>query len=292
MPREPEVDSKIILKLSSKQASERNEAEEVLEALGPEAVDALIAVLQKEAAAYRKRRTMAYVGLAAFVMVMIVLAALQSDNVAFITTFTSFMTFATASQLQKNAARKLAEYDDVRIVGHLAAQLDVQDGDLRKQVVPRLTQLLPKLRASDSVYITPEQHAALTRVLKRPNLKKELAFVEAVVRAMEQIGTEEDVEPVRRLAAENGPAARYPAIREAARECLPSLEERAERLREANTLLRAASAPESPPETLLRPASGSADVDPSGLLRPASTTVTQQDSGQGIHELPLRQGAD
>jgi HEAT repeat protein len=283
MPNEPEVDSKIILKLSSKQASERDEAQEALEALGPEAVDALIAVLQKEAVSYRKRRTMAYVGLAAFVVVMIVLAVLQSDNVAFITTFTSFMTFATASQLQKNAAKKLAEYDDVRIVGHLAAQLDVQDGDLRKQVVPRLTQLLPRLRASDSVYITPEQHAALTRVLKRPNLKKESAFVEAVVRAMEQIGTEEDVEPVRRLASENGPAARYPAIREAAR---------AERLREANTLLRAASAPESPSETLLRPASGSADVDSSNLLRPASTTVTQQDSVDPLHEQPLRQVAD
>ena len=66
----------------------------------------------------------------------------------------------------------------------------------------------------------------------------------------------------------------------------------AERLREANTLLRAASAPESPTETLLRPASGSADVDPSNLLRPASSTVTQKDSVDPLHELPLRQVAD
>lgn len=83
-----------------------------------------------------------------------------------------------------------------------------------------------------------------------------------ILRALEQVGGADAVPVVRQLAAKNSvcnpstPRKRWKQeIRQAAQECLPFLEQRAEEERLARTLLRAADASATTPDLLLRPVS-------------------------------------
>jgi hypothetical protein len=98
----------------------------------------------------------------------------------------------------------------------------------------------------------------------------EADFLVAILRAFEQIGDTRCVPYVEELAR----FADQKRVRDAAEACLPYLQELAENERSSQTLLRAASASGTTPDTLLRPAHALTETEPGHLLR---ASALQQD---------------
>ena len=160
--------------------------------------------------------------------------------------------------------QRLSEAWDPRAVGVLAVVAQERDAALKHQARQALTNLLPRVKASDAAYIDAEGMSALVALLEEVD---DDPLVLALLQALEQVGDESAIPGV--LALHDSPHV-HPKIRQAAAECLPALENRAHLARESATLLRASSGlnPAEAAALLLRPASGTtASTD--NLLRPA-----------------------
>jgi HEAT repeat protein len=269
---EPAIDEKVVARLSSKKAAERAKAEQALAQVSQEkAVEDLLALLNREAQK-RKKRIRFYIGFLVFYVVLMVLMAAtgHGENIgSFSGVFGAFASMAAFSQLQKNAAKALANYDDIRVVGALTEALESQDKNVIAVAEQKLIQLLPRLRASDAGLLNEEQRKILNKTL--PNRKKPGLAI-AILKAYEQVGDEKALAVVEKIANGEGRAA--PGVKEAARVCLPALQKRAENERAARTLLRPSAAPDDPSGILLRPAQGVGETDPGLLLRPVMDEET------------------
>src|SRR5207253_8221983 len=98
---------------------------------------------------------------------------------------------------------------------------------------------------------------------------RDASFIVAGMRALEHFGDSQALLYIRRFATipANSEVERW--VRDAALECIPELEALAAKEQTAQTLLRAADAPDSPESILLRPTSGASDPDDRQLLRPS-----------------------
>ncbi len=271
----PSLTPELVTKLSDKKVGERERAEQAIDRLGPDAVDALMAVLRKEADK-RKRKRWIIVLVLAYVVLMLgfMIATRNSAMIGSISSMGSVIVAVTAiSQAQKNAAKKLTEYDDIRTVGPLAEALHYQDKGLRNAAVERLGVLLPRLKASDHDLMTEEQKLALYKAIKLPLAKgagpADWAFLLAALGALEQIGDERALPFVDAIVERTPSGTKEPEVVEAARACRPALLERIEQQRVAMRLLRPSEAPADAGETLLRPTYGPGQSDPDLLLRPS-----------------------
>jgi hypothetical protein len=229
-------------------------------------VDSLLAVLAEERRKRRIRRRWITGGLLAWIAFMLALAIFLKDFASLnsLGWMSGVISAAyAASQAQKRVTKELAEFEDIRSVGPLAEALEYQDRALKAIAEDKLKRLLPRLQASDAGLLDEEQRKCLYRALRG----RDTNLILAVLKALEQIGDEQAVPFVQKLANGEGLAARYSGIREAAQECLPALQQRAERERSRQTLLRAASASDTPSDMLLRPASGALEADPQQLHR-------------------------
>ncbi len=267
----PAIDPKLLTKLRSKKREIRQEAERQLSSLGPEAVPALLELLEKESANRTKRRRWGVVVVGLYVGALITVAATgHSENIGAFGGMTStlFALFA-ATQIQKDAARVLAKYDDKRGVGRLAEALEYQDKAVTAEAEAALVRLLPGLLATDHGLLTPDQRRCLDRALVKHG-KSELAM--AILDAYEQVGDPDSVAVVERLAAGEVRKASPAVIRRAA-DVLPAMRVRAEAVRAAQTLLRPVeevgadmllrpveAGPTAPVETLVRPVDADADI--------------------------------
>ncbi len=171
------------------------------------------------------------------------------------------------------AAIELANSAGPRFVGPLIELLVAQTagfGSLDLNMIyTALIELLPRLQASDSHYLSEEQRSALNRMLtNRLGLSKSQAISLriAILKAYEQVGDTNALPVVQRLAEGAGPG-KDRSIREAAQQCLPYLQQRADQESASRQLLRAADATGTTPESLLRPATESSDTTPEQLLR-------------------------
>ena len=193
-----------------------------------------------------------------------------------------FGSIGAASQFQKSATEVIARFDDIRYVPELVNALAFSDKHMSDVARAALTNLLPRLSASDSEILDTEQRKLLHRWLTIKN--KESAFVQAILKALEQVGDERDLPAVQRMADREATTQREKTLRGAAQQCLPYVEQRAEQNRVANTLLRAATANESDTQSLLRPVSTAIGADPH-LLRPAngSQEITPILQAPGLH---------
>ncbi len=165
----------------------------------------------------------------------------------------------------EQVVNRLSESWDPRAVGILAVVARERDPTLTHRAMQALTNLLPRIRASDAAYIDAEGMQAL--ILLLPDAPETVQL--ALLQALEQVGDKRAIPAVSELA--DSPEVR-PDIQKAAAECLPALRQRARLVRDSATLLRA-SAAETPTEAasqLLRPVSG-APVPTDNLLRPAET---------------------
>ena len=190
--------------------------------------------------------------------------------------FTSFSSFSgmvgasvAVSKKHKNVARQLAKFKDPRAVGPMAELLDIQDRDVRTVIIEALTGLLPDLKASDAALLDTEQRAHLYHALNG----KDIALSLAILKALEQVGDSKALPIVEKLAAGEGKAAKEPRLQDAAQQALPALRQRISLQQASSQLLRASDAISTPPEQLLRAATGHAEQHAEMLLRASNSDI-------------------
>jgi hypothetical protein len=180
--------------------------------------------------------------------------------------------FTFPRALERRATALLAGQDYKESVGILIEALEVPTGEIKAAVMAGLVNILGHLAASDSHLLTLDHvrvlnfeligsdHYGYVPPITRSN------FQIAVLKAYEQIGDAHSLEVVRRITLEKPRAWARERVVEAAKQCLPYLEERIGRDRLNNRLLRPAGA-NSNEEELLRPATIGAVESPEELLR-------------------------
>ncbi len=161
--------------------------------------------------------------------------------------------------LRSNGVRRLLNFEDVRIVGPLIDALNFQDEVTQQEARQALVRLLPRLQASDAHLLNGEQRKQLRQVLFTDN--KKLAV--SVLKSYEHIGDGAELEAVERLLQN---AIGDVEVRDAALNCLPFLQLRAQQMQSSQTLLRA-SEHATTPDILLRPAANAQTEDETQLLR-------------------------
>lgn len=176
------------------------------------------------------------------------------------------------SKQRKEAVGRLSQLREKRAVGPLCDVLEFKNPEMTVMAKKALTELLPTLQASDAPLLNREQRAILYRSLS----ENDLPFSLVILKALEQIGDGKALPAVQKMAQAEAATAKQKEVREAARACLPFLEERAEREKISSTLLRA-SEPTIHPEVLLRPAETVTSTSPDELLRVPDEPPARQD---------------
>ncbi|HZO92059.1 MAG TPA: hypothetical protein VFB38_27320 [Chthonomonadaceae bacterium] len=178
---------------------------------------------------------------------------------------------------RREAASALSKAGDPRAVGVLALALRDGDSFVRNIAGSALRTLLPRVRASDTSYITPDQMNALLSLAYDEEDRLRLKI--PLLLALQQIGDERALPAVEHLLYDPSRD-----VRRAAKECLPFVTERVRRARESATLLRASSATSiaAMPDQLLRPASGAPPTQTPAdqLLRPMEPQPDTQAAGR------------
>jgi hypothetical protein len=192
-------------------------------------------------------------------------------------------TARAASGKAYQATWELSELKDPRAVNVLAVAAISADKDTRDVASDGLMRVLPMVKVSDAELITDQGMEAMIALLGTGKT----ALLTVILKSFEQVGDERAIPAVERLANAlippgdayalsraqwstwlRGTNAEREQVRDAAKECLPYLQARAEQKRSSSTLLRAAQEPEEVDQNLLRPAtSGETPVEQ--LLRPA-----------------------
>lgn len=180
--------------------------------------------------------------------------------------FLIFMSVGAFDLVQRQARKKfrleLLEKleNDKRAIGHLLMFISSGPSEeVTPYAINMLKTLLPSLHMDDANVIQLDQQEALVKLLRH----EDKGLVVAVLKALEQIGDERALVPVERLAMQT----KYPQVQQAAQECLPYLQTRAQEKERVLTLLRPSDSPTAP-ETLLRPTSAATDDAQEQLLRP------------------------
>lgn len=155
------------------------------------------------------------------------------------------------------------------------------DKELLPKIEAALVRLLPRLQATDAHLLNAAQRERLnSRLIQNLRLDPDhRELIVAILKAWEQVGDESALEIVRAIADSPVWTKQYShEEREAARHCLPFLEQSIERQRYSQSLLRASQASDPAPDTLLRPAAaGTLETEPQQLLRA---------SGPGTENVP------
>ena len=181
----------------------------------------------------------------------------------------------------------LSQINDKKQIGPLIRTLRVQNTPVRNLAKQSLIELLPTLRVSDASLLGPTERKILLRHLailpndpgyrdvkelfSRSAFRRELDFRLAILKVLEQVGGEQELETVKRL-ARSAPSPQNPIkipeeMRAAAQDCLPYLQARANDQRAGSQLLRASGFPAASGADLLRPATSSLETHPEQLLR-------------------------
>jgi hypothetical protein len=184
------------------------------------------------------------------------------------------------SRKARQAAGRLARLEDVSAIGGLVETLAFgHDSTGHAPAREALIRLLPQLKASDRDVLTEGQIALLRATLgtspyvtgnlfsglsRRLDAHTRLQI--AILKAFEQVGDSHSLPVISRLAKH----ASNPQVRAAAEECLPFVRARVDQARVSQTLLRAADASGTAPDTLLRPAHGGHATVPAELVRPGT----------------------
>lgn len=282
------IDPKLLQRLRSKKPAVREAAERELAAMGPEAVNALLEMLEKESVNRAKRKKIGIAVVCCYILLVILLAA--SGNGEKASSFSgmtgAWVALFAATQIQKDAARVLARYDDKRGVGRLAEALEYQDKVVQREVEDALVRLLPRLLATDHALLTPDQRRCLDRALLKRR-KADLAL--AILGAYEQIGDPDSVVVVERIADGHVKGAAPEVIARAA-EVLPAMRVRAEAVRAAQTLLRPVEVADA--DILLRPVESGPSGPVEMLVRPVDADeAPDQRSAEAAAETPNVVGA-
>ena len=141
--------------------------------------------------------------------------------------------------------RAIKELNDPKYVGMLAVlSPQIENNYTRECVDSALIRLLPWVKASNGASFTSEQMSAVIRLADhlRPDMRI------AALKALSQVGDDRAVWTVEQV-AQYDPVL---SVRDAARECLPTLIHRIRNAEEQSTLLRTCITPEQNSKDLLR----------------------------------------
>ena len=199
-----------------------------------------------------------------------------------------------ASRCKRALTAALSRVNAKKEVGALVRTLQVQNMPVRNLAKQSLITLLPTLHAGDASLLGPEERRILRRQLaivpndpgyrevkelfSRAAYRRDMDLRLAILKALEQVGGEQELAAVERL-ARGLPTLHsvYKApqeLRAAAQACLPSLQTRAEDQRAGTQLLRASSLPTPSAADLLRPAACGDSTPSEQLLRPGESPVS------------------
>jgi hypothetical protein len=172
---------------------------------------------------------------------------------------------------RRSIAKILALTNDIRFLGPALEMLarNTTDNEVVISLSSLWMDLLPQVRADHTHLLTAEQRGALVTLIGRAGDNMELLL--AVLKALEQVGDERAIPAVKRLIQGEFDVVRpshRASIKKAAADCLPYLQQNAERFQQANTLLRPSSSENAAaPAELLRPAAYSESTPSEQLLR-------------------------
>ena len=206
---------------------------------------------------------------------------------------------AAVGPRRRRLAECITDIDDLNALPALIELLEFTGPAVQKAILPPITHLLLRLRASDAYLLGFLHRSALARVLSTPRMRKlPAAFFVAVLQSFEQIGDSQALPAVSWLAQGKGAAGDHSEIQASAQACLACLQAQLSRHQAPYLLLRPSSLAEAP-HTLLRPVATAPDAAPHELLRPdnslpdhisLSAYIPQEDAPE---LLPLRlQGQD
>ena len=181
--------------------------------------------------------------------------------------FVAAITGGRSQRGATTAVNALKQSVDIRSVGLLVDSLTFDDPGAKDSVRDALTEILPLLKPEDSELLNSTQRTKLSAILGRrvenvlykdvaaifqPARQKEVLLRVAILEAFANVGSEMELPQVASLCEGEARTAGERAIQDAARVCLPRLQERIAILSAPNVLLRA-SAASSNTDTLLRP---------------------------------------
>lgn len=276
-------------------------AEFLLEQSGNAETAALSALLQQEVKDRRKeeRATVAWAGVFLASMLWqanrntLEIVSLQ-QNLLFCAALMLLLGGNLCVQMRLRSTRRvrllkqgISQVENKTQVSTLIRTLRTQNTSVRSLAKQALTAMLPTLQASDAILLGTEERKILLHYLAiSPNdpgyrdirelfspaaYRRELYLRIAMLKALEQVGGAQELVVVERL-ARGVPtlqsAIRIPQeIQEAAKECLPFLQQRVGEQRASAELLRASSEPATSENMLLRPVASYSEERPEQLLR-------------------------
>ncbi len=171
------------------------------------------------------------------------------------------------SSKQTEAARALSETNDLRAVGPLAEALDWPDASIQFVAATGLVRLLPTLNASDGNLLNAKQRASLYGMLRMRNAHSHYGLLEAILKALQQVGDEAAIPVVERLEKAHAYTNNQKRIKQLAQDTLPLLTMSARNQGASAMLLRASSQNDAPSDLLLRGAMANTEDAPQQLLR-------------------------
>ncbi len=171
------------------------------------------------------------------------------------------------SSRQTEAARALSQTDDIRAVGPLSEALDWPDASIKFIAATGLVRLLPGLNASDANLLNAKQRAGLYSMLRMRNVHSHYGLLEAILRALQQVGDEAAIPVVERLEKAHAYTSNQKRIKQLAHDTLPLLTTSARNQGASAMLLRASSQNDAPSDLLLRGAMANNEDAPQQLLR-------------------------
>ena len=186
-------------------------------------------------------------------------------------------------QRTQKTTGKIDALEDLTLVGPLAEVLAIDDLAVRRMAKANLIRLLPRLRASDAALLNAYQRKHLNRFVgahlfeighrdirelwSKQARQRDTEFQLAILKAYEQVGDADCLPAVQSLAH---PTVHYklvpPEVVDAAQQCLLFLEPMLAQDRASKQLLRASSASDVLPDTLLRPAMHNTNPEESASL--------------------------
>jgi len=281
----------LVKQLGSRNASQREQAEQALRCLGSEEIDQLVR-LARTAPRKAMFRMIVWFGVIAWPMIFLpawVTFGLGSSVPAplrwltfavFLGAYVPLFTHLVARpRFQNDLCRSLTLVDDIRVLGPLiasfAGRIREPAGAVRRlrkvtgwregqreELKTALLRLLSRIQPDDTIDLVRMERLFLVHALRSSDPE----VVVALLRLLEQIGNSQDLAHVRKLESGLWLARTDPAVRDAAHACRVAIEARLADNAITGTLLRA-SEPTIAAETLVRPAIATLTTEPTQLLR-------------------------
>lgn len=269
----------LVNRLDSKDAFMREETEQAIRSLGPEATAMLLHLAAEAKRGYWLRYAGGCtIGTVIFFAVVFLIdqSRLRLGGLAcglgWLVLYLGSV--VAVSRRQRNVAIALALLDDIRAINSLIEACGYPDKCVKKGATKSLILLLPRLQSQNRDLLTRESRIALHQWLFSQNK----ACVLATLAALQHIGNQDDLVWLRRLTQRKFKAGEED-IEAAAQACLQTIQQRIDQERPQETLLRAAESPSADAGHLLRPAEWAQNsVDPQQLLRAGQGEEEDQDA--------------